>query len=104
MVHSGDANEHSTSHLPVLVVTTDQLEQQLLEPLPVLTKKTAVLAHLVGPFWHGAVGGLGHKTERSLAADHEALDDLDGVVDREVHKRIQGVACGALDGKLAADE
>lgn len=61
-------------------------------------------SHLVGPLWYSAVCGLRHEAERALTADHEALDDLNGVVHREVHKCIQGVARRALDGKLAADE
>jgi len=37
---------------------------------------------------------LGHKPKGALGANHEVLDDLNGVVSGEVHQCIKGVACG----------
>jgi hypothetical protein len=38
------------------------------------------------------VPDLADEAESALAADDEVLDDLDGVVSREVHQRVQRVA------------
>mmetsp|Transcript_2785 Transcript_2785/g.4699 ORF Transcript_2785/g.4699 Transcript_2785/m.4699 type:complete len:260 (+) Transcript_2785:2081-2860(+) len=59
---------------------------------------------LVSVIRHGVVGGAGHKGESAFRADHEALDDLDGVRHREVHERIETVPGGALDRILAANQ
>ena len=59
---------------------------------------------LVWPLGHCIVGGLRHEAECALTANHQALDDLDGVLQREVDQRVEGVACCALDGELALDE
>jgi hypothetical protein len=48
--------------------------------------------------WHCVVCCLAHKAECALRADDEVLDDLDGVVSREVHQCIQAVACGGEGG------
>lgn len=40
---------------------------------------------LVRPLRDTVVGGLRHKAKGALAANHEALDDLNGVIQREVH-------------------
>ena len=61
-------------------------------------------SHFVGPLRDCIVGGARDEAKGALRAYHEALDDLDGVVDGEVHQRVERVACGALDGKLAPDE
>ena len=45
-----------------------------------------------------------HEGQRPLGPDQQPLDDLDGPVSREVHERVERVAGGALDRKLAADE
>mmetsp|Transcript_9393 Transcript_9393/g.23780 ORF Transcript_9393/g.23780 Transcript_9393/m.23780 type:complete len:346 (-) Transcript_9393:731-1768(-) len=59
---------------------------------------------LVGPLGHCVDGGLADKAKRALAADHQAFHNLERLVRREVHQRIEAVASGALDGELAADE
>mmetsp|Transcript_6282 Transcript_6282/g.21566 ORF Transcript_6282/g.21566 Transcript_6282/m.21566 type:complete len:564 (+) Transcript_6282:1578-3269(+) len=61
-------------------------------------------ARLVGVLGHGVVRGARHEAEGALGSDHEPLDDFDGVVRGEVHEGIEGVARGALDGKLLANE
>lgn len=40
---------------------------------------------LVRPLGHGVVRHAAHEAQRALAANHEALDDLNGVVGGEVH-------------------
>ena len=56
------------------------------------------------PFWHAVVGGLRNESKRALTSNDDSLDHLNGIVCVEVHKRIQGVASGAFDGKFPADK
>lgn len=62
------------------------------------------LLHLVWPLRDCVVGGTRHKSKCALAANHQSLDDLNGVCDGEVHQGIQRVPRGALDAELAPDE
>ena len=50
------------------------------------------------------VGGTRDEAEGALTANHQSLDDLDGICDGEVHQCIQRVARGALDAELPPDE
>ncbi|KAA6422446.1 MAG: hypothetical protein FRX49_07621 [Trebouxia sp. A1-2] len=59
---------------------------------------------LVGPLRNTVVGSLRYKAKGAFTANHEALDDLNRVIQGEVHQGIQAVSGCALDGKLAADE
>mmetsp|Transcript_16669 Transcript_16669/g.39581 ORF Transcript_16669/g.39581 Transcript_16669/m.39581 type:complete len:378 (-) Transcript_16669:897-2030(-) len=59
---------------------------------------------LVRPLGDGVVGGLADESEGALAADHQPLHDLEGVVRREVHERVERVPGGALNGELATDQ
>lgn len=69
-----------------------------------MSESASMVEYLVGPFRNAVVGSLGDKAEGAFTANHEALDDLDGVIQGEVHQGIQAVACGALDGKLSPDQ
>ena len=58
----------------------------------------------MGPLRNTVVGSLRYKAKCAFAANHEALDDLNGIIQGKVHQGIQAVSCCALDGELAADE
>ena len=62
------------------------------------------MTDLVWPLRNTVVGSLGHKPKCAFTPNHEALDDLNGVVQSKIHQSVEAVASGALDGKLAADE
>lgn len=61
-------------------------------------------AGLVWPLWHSVVGSPADKPKGTLAANHQMFDDLNGVIQGEIHQGIEGVAGGALDGKFPTDQ
>lgn len=42
-------------------------------------------AYLVWPLGHGVVGGLADEAQGALTANHQAFDDLNGIIHGEVH-------------------
>lgn len=59
---------------------------------------------LIAPLRNSVVGGLADEAKSALAANHEPLDNLKRVVDREIDQGVERVASGALYGELPADE